>query len=706
MTDNDIRTFFADTNNISQTNTKISGTIGQIGAIGPSAKGKRWSKEEDARLLDQVSREIPTSDIADQHNRTQGGITSRLREIACRMSSENVSLEEIKRLTTLSECQITDAIAKKACSTRKRKEVQSTALSKQRSVPSTGSAGSAGTAGPAGPVGPVATKDVLSVEQQCALQQFEDGDNLFITGEGGTGKTRLIQHLVKATKNTGKKIQVTALTGCASLLLECGARTIHSWSGIKLGNGDPEDIASNILYNYMATKAWRTTDILVVDEVSMMSKRIFDMLNYVGMRVRGSTRPFGGIQVVFVGDFFQLPPVAGRDMMDGDDQFCFESDDWKTVFPMDNHIVLQTMFRQEDALFRSILGNVRKGVVRDQDTEVLEKHVGREVDVEACCGITPTKLLPTRSKVDTINRDMFAKLKGELHPFPFIEKKNCMKYIGGGAETDIPLAILSKCRRNMTPQKAGFEVDRLVNNSPCVKDLQLKVGANVMCTVNLDLENGICNGSIGTVIAFRAVGAAASAALKQGSAAAGSAAAGSAANICGGVSSSTVDVLAPVVLFTNGRRVTMPMKFWQSEDYPTVAVGQYPLCLAWAMTIHKIQGATLSMAEIDIGSGIFECGQTYVALSRVKNLVGLYLSSFDSSKIKTNRKVKQFYDSIPLVEYEVEDEEEEEEEEDEEERNVEVKVEEIKVEVKGEKVEVSTTNRLDQFQYYEYYETV
>jgi ATP-dependent DNA helicase PIF1 len=97
------------------------------------------------------------------------------------------------------------------------------------------------------------------------------------------------------------------------------------------------------------------------------------------------------------------------------------------------------------------------------------------------------------------------------------------------------------------------------------------------------------------------------------------------------------------------------MKYWQSEEFPTVAVGQFPLTLAWAMTIHKIQGATLSMAEIDVGGGIFECGQTYVALSRVRDLDGLYLSKFDSTKIKSSLRVRKFYNSIPEVEYEVEE---------------------------------------------------
>jgi NACalpha-BTF3-like transcription factor len=101
---------------------------------------------------------------------------------------------------------------------------------------------------------------------------------------------------------------------------------------------------------------------------------------------------------------------------------------------------------------------------------------------------------------------------------------------------------------------------------------------------------------------------------------------------------------------------TIPIKFWQSEEYPTVAIGQCPLSLAWAMTIHKIQGATLSMAEIDVGGGIFECGQTYVALSRVKDLEGLYLSKFDPKKIKSSVRVRNFYRDIPEVEYEVEEE--------------------------------------------------
>jgi ATP-dependent DNA helicase PIF1 len=138
----------------------------------------------------------------------------------------------------------------------------------------------------------------------------------------------------------------------------------------------------------------------------------------------------------------------------------------------------------------------------------------------------------------------------------------------------------------------------------------LKIGSQVMCIVNIDLTNGemLCNGSQGIVVRF-----------------------------------STMDKRQPVVKFTNGYEMTMNYHIWPSENIPGLGVSQLPLILAWALTIHKAQGATLDVAEIDAGSGIFECGQTYVALSRVKSLEGLYLTSFDAKKIRIHKKVQEFY---------------------------------------------------------------
>jgi ATP-dependent DNA helicase PIF1 len=194
-------------------------------------------------------------------------------------------------------------------------------------------------------------------------------------------------------------------------------------------------------------------------------------------------------------------------------------------------------------------------------------------------------------------------------------------------ETGQPLTKdeLLKCSK-MTGKMKIEEFKMLKANAPCIETLQLKKGSTVMCLVNFSMEEGICNGSIGTIKGF---------------------------NING-------HFPVPIVQFSNGIVKEIKQKYWQSQDYPAIGVAQIPLCLAWAITIHKSQGSTLPMAQIDIGGSIFECGQSYVGLSRVQSLEGVYLSGFNPSKIRVNEKVKKFYDSIPPVEYEYESEEEKE----------------------------------------------
>lgn len=459
----------------------------------------------------------------------------------------------------------------------------------------------------------------LSIEQSCALQQFEEGDNLVITGEGGSGKTTLIHHLITNAVKRKKKIQICALTGCAALLLECNARTIHSWSGIRLAKGDSEKVINSVFYNKINANNWKLVDILVIDEVSMMSKRIFDILNEIGKRIRKNSKPFGGIQVIFCGDFYQLPPVSSNTEDLDADKFCFESNEWYNCFDLDNHIVLNTIFRQTDETYKRILTNLRKGNMNDESISILKNCVNREYDPEKANGCVPTKLFPTRHKVDTLNKHMFDSINTTCYEYEYVSKKNCQCNM----ETNVPLSrfIIERCKKELNETKVQNEITCLLNNSSCVKTLKLKLGVVVMCTVNLDMDNGICNGSTGIVEDFVV----------------------------------RMNIPYPIVKFNNGIKREMPIKFWQSEEYPVIAIGQFPICHAWAMTIHKIQGATLSMAEIDIGKEIFEYGQTYVALSRVKSLDGLYLRNFDPNRIKVHPKVTNFYENIPEVEYETEE---------------------------------------------------
>jgi ATP-dependent DNA helicase PIF1 len=446
--------------------------------------------------------------------------------------------------------------------------------------------------------------DDLSEDQNYAFEKFKRGDNLFITGPGGTGKTKLIQTLFNYGKSINKNIQVCALTGCAALLLGVNARTIHSWSGIRLAKGAKETIIANVLRNKNAVKLWKKIDILVCDEISMMSRKIFELLEEIARVIRKTVIPFGKIQIIFTGDFYQLPPVPTYGEPETGD-FCFESPKWNEVFSIENHIELTTMFRQTDPKYIEILLQIRCGQLTEENKRILQSYVKREYIKEEHNGCVPTKLFAIRSKTDFINELMFSKLEGEEFNFKLTTKLDCQVYIDNNIA--IPPELLSTCNKLSKTEK-DFEIEQLTANSSCISSLSLKIGTIVMCTANIDMDLGICNGSQGVII--------------------------------------NVTNTGPVVKFSNGVVYNMQPHFRQSEEYPTIAISQYPLCLAWAITIHKIQGATLTMAEMDIGQSVFEYGQTYVALSRIKSLDGLYLSAFHAQKIKTNPKVIEFYASF------------------------------------------------------------
>ena len=448
----------------------------------------------------------------------------------------------------------------------------------------------------------------LSPEQHIAYRKYCQGSNLFITGPGGTGKTRLIKNFIDFSNSTNTKVSVCAMTGCAAVLLNCNARTLHSWSGIKLAKGPSDKIIAAVLKNRNAVKVWRSVKILILDEVSMLSKKIFELIEELARIIRKNNSPFGGIKVVFTGDFYQLPPVG----TDGDPDtncFCFESPIWRAVFNLDNHIQLKTIFRQTDPQYIEILQQIRCGNLSEPNKRLLQSYVNREYDPAQHNDCVPTKLFPLRSKVDFVNTQMFSKIKEKEFVFEAVRKTDCITNLESGKPLN-PL-VLDMCSK-MTIQERDYELELLLNNTSCSQILRLKKGVAVMCTVNLDMDNSICNGSQGIVL-----------------------------NILENSSSPTI-----VVKFSNGIIKTIAPHFWQSEDYPTIAIGQYPLCLAWALTIHKIQGATLEMAEIDIGQSVFEYGQTYVALSRIQSLNGLYLSAFHAQKIMANPTVRQFYEEI------------------------------------------------------------
>ena len=441
----------------------------------------------------------------------------------------------------------------------------------------------------------------LSKEQQIAFNKYVQGNNIFITGPGGAGKSALIRMIYKHAYTQFKDIHVTAMTGCASILLNCKAKTLHSWAGIGLGNGTTEHLINKIRKNKFLKAIWKGTEILVVDEVSMLSLKLFNMLNDIGKAVRGNSRPFGGIKLIFSGDFYQLPPVGDKDEPETQ-QFCFESDEWNSVFHRDCQIELVKIFRQTDEIYSTILNQIREGKIKRRSNDMLLEYVGRKFDPKLVA--EPTKLYPTKNKVEQINVLKMTALHGD-------EKEFKLKYI-----KDLEMTKTDRGKRlEFNDKDIQVELDFLAGNLMCDKELKLKLGAQVMCIINIKSEAGdvlICNGSQGIITEFCTVTG------------------------------------FPKVKYNNGIEMIMTRHIWESDKIPGIGVSQVPLILSWALTIHKSQGATLDAAEIDVGSGIFECGQTYVALSRVKSLEGLYLTSFDAKRIRINKKVKEYYESLRL----------------------------------------------------------
>jgi len=445
----------------------------------------------------------------------------------------------------------------------------------------------------------------FSDKQRLAYDAFCEGHNVFITGPGGTGKSSLIKEIHQKAIHTFRNIYITALTGCAAVLLNCNARTLHSCTGIGLGTGTLEQLIKKVRSNPIARTFWKTADILVVDEVSMLSLKLFIILDKLGKALRHNNRPFGGIQIIMSGDFYQLPPVGNARTDPDSTKFCFQCPEWNETFAQKRQIQLSRIFRQTDSVYVSILNQIRVGSIKRKSIKILEQCLSENKPTSSAA-INPTKLFPTRGKVDDVNALKMAELDESISEF-----KLKRRFTGA----DLSASEIER-RKGFTARDIEYELNYLEASVVCPTVVQLKVGARVMCVINQKDDFGnmiLCNGSQGVVTEF------------------------------------CPETNYPKVLYGNGHEQVMAPHGWDSERIPGVSVSQVPLILAWALTIHKSQGATLDFAEVDVGSCIFSPGQTYVALSRVKNLEGLYLTSLDVTKIKINLDAKAYYDNLNSV---------------------------------------------------------
>lgn len=410
--------------------------------------------------------------------------------------------------------------------------------------------------------------------QDEALKILKTGANVFLTGEPGSGKTHTVNTYVAYLNSCGIEPAITASTGIAATHI--GGMTIHSWCGIgvrqKLTPYDLDAISGN--KKVMARVG--NARILIIDEVSMLSAQTLAMADAVCREVRRDHNPFGGLQVVLVGDFFQLPPVLSREL--GNNQaeltlsehsdaagFAFTSSVWQKTAPLVCY--LSEQHRQEDPVFLEFLGAVRKGTIAERHKALLRTRYRKT----AQDGIT--QLYSHNANVDHINTAELSKLPGQPKVFVMT---------GSGPD---PL-VLSLKRGCLSPEV-----------------LSLKLGARVMFTKN-DVAGRFMNGTTGTVTEF------------------------------------SKDTGTPIIMTGLGRMILAEPVEWHIQDGGRILarIVQVPLRLAWAITVHKSQGMSLDSAHMDLGSA-FEYGQGYVAISRVRTLQGLSLSGLNARALEVHPKV-------------------------------------------------------------------
>jgi ATP-dependent exoDNAse (exonuclease V) alpha subunit len=412
--------------------------------------------------------------------------------------------------------------------------------------------------------------------QEQALNILKTGANVFLTGEPGAGKTHTINTFVDYLRSCDVEPAVTASTGIAATHI--GGMTIHSWSGIgiktKLDKYDLDKIASS---EYVAKRV-RRAKVLIIDEVSMLSLNTLDMIDMVCREVKQNSEPFGGIQIILVGDFFQLPPILKRDFSEEKQNSLITKEKNLPIFACDGGAwkraqlivcYLTEQHRQDDGDFLSVLSAIRAN-------NVLETHKNfinsRQIEIDDMPE-NITKLFSHNFNVDKVNDGELSKIEDEKKLFVMTSSGN-----------DKLIEVLKKgC---LSPE-----------------NLELKVGAVVMCTKNNQKEHFV-NGTLGTIVGF--------------------------------------DEFSdyPIIKTRSGRNINIEPMDWVVEENGKIRaqITQIPLRLAWAITVHKSQGMSLDAAVMDL-SQVFEYGQGYVALSRIRRLSGLYLLGINEQALKVSPEI-------------------------------------------------------------------
>ncbi|GAC1387120.1 MAG: PIF1 family DEAD/DEAH box helicase [Candidatus Saccharimonadales bacterium] len=297
------------------------------------------------------------------------------------------------------------------------------------------------------------------MEQSLAMEIMLSGESVFLTGPAGSGKTHVLNEFIRYSRKSGKIVAVTATTGLAATHLN--GNTIHAWSGMGILDEIPPH------FNERLSKSRRdiiaNTDILIIDEVSMLHDYRLDIVNTIAKEVRGNSQPFGGLQIILCGDFFQLPPVNRTTSRQG--SFIVNSKAWHELGPAICYLIEQ--HRQNDNKFLEILTALRSNDIRRHHVELLLNRQNMTISQNDVV----TELYTTNIDVDRLNSQQLGRINGKEHTFKMI-----------------------------TSGKANY-VDTLKKSCLAVEELVLKVGALVMCIRNAQ-DKKYVNGTLGKIVGF------------------------------------------------------------------------------------------------------------------------------------------------------------------------------------------------------------
>lgn len=484
----------------------------------------------------------------------------------------------------------------------------------------------------------------LCDEQLALVQLIMSGKNVFYTGSAGCGKSTVLKHFVTLLRKEGRKVDILAPTGRAAL--EVNGRTLHNYAGwIPRSLAQPLRNIEKNARGKKVRKRLRATDVLIIDEISMVANHVFERLNCAMNSARDSEQPFGGVQIVVTGDFCQLPPVNAFEycLMCGTtlgpvswegkyecvkclakfreiDKWAFRSAAWqKCEF---EHINLNVVHRQKDADLKALLEKCRLGEPFSVDEKwLLLEHASGTRDA--------VRLFPRRVDVKHINDKELAQLPGRALTYLCVDNF----YWNSEHET-------LKDKNNRCPEPMSHTLEALEDHFFAPK-LVLKEGMLVILLVNWDLDSGLANGSQGTIVGFEKHDLKLfpevprdwdNSSRKNG--------------LVRLFAKRTAVQEWPIVQFHNGRKRTiyprcMMNELGDDEPYSLLSRTQIPLMAAWAMTVHKAQGMTLSRVIVDLRHS-FEPGQDYVALSRAETLGGLKVEGLPTVNRGPDKQVIEF----------------------------------------------------------------